>query len=112
MRRHARVHTRNTEAQAEEESEEEELAKPMFRPVFVPKYEVLSFVLLPFSWCIPRRGRVTVQELEKEAEDSEEALKAKELEAEERRQQSRAMVADSIRRELVERTFRFVHSIS
>ncbi|TFY54132.1 hypothetical protein EVG20_g9834, partial [Dentipellis fragilis] len=81
---------------AEEESEEEsseyetgseeEKPKLLFRPVFVPK-----------------RGRATVAEREALAEDTEEALKKKEAEAEERRKQSHDMVADSIRRELAEK---------
>ena len=49
-----------------------------------------------------RRARVTVSEKEAIALDSEEAIKKKELEAEERRKQSHDMVADSIRRELAE----------
>ncbi|KAA1468417.1 hypothetical protein DENSPDRAFT_863571 [Dentipellis sp. KUC8613] len=80
------------EEESEEESSEyetdseEEKPKLQFRPVFVPK-----------------RGRVTVAEREAMAEDTEEALKKKEAEAEERRKQSHDMVADSIRRELAEK---------
>ncbi|KAI0271608.1 splicing factor, Prp19-binding domain-containing protein [Gloeopeniophorella convolvens] len=72
---------------SEEESEsEEEKPKLQFRPVFVPK-----------------RSRVTVAEKDALAEDSEEALKRKELEAEERKKQSHDLVAESIRRELLEK---------
>ncbi|OCB86434.1 hypothetical protein A7U60_g6555 [Sanghuangporus baumii] len=81
-------------AEAEEESseyessseEEEEPPKPMFRPVFIPK-----------------RGRVTVLEKEKEVEDSEEALERRRLQEEERKKQSHDLVAESIRRELAEK---------
>jgi microfibrillar-associated protein 1 len=38
------------------------------------------------------------------SQDTEEAIKKKELEAEERRQQSHNMVADTIKRELLEST--------
>ncbi|KAI5120237.1 hypothetical protein M0805_000051 [Coniferiporia weirii] len=68
------------------ESEEEEPPQAMFRPVFVPK-----------------RGRVTVQERDKELQDTEEALEKKKLEEEERRKQSHDMIAESIRRELAEK---------
>lgn len=74
-----------TDGSSEQESEEE-TPKVQFRPVFVPK-----------------RARVTVSEKEAIALDSEEAIKKKELEAEERRKQSHDMVADSIRRELAEK---------
>jgi len=57
----------------------------MFRPVFVPK-----------------RGRVTVAEREKDNPDSEEAQEKRRLEEEERKQQSHDMVAETIRRELAE----------
>ncbi|KAH9947396.1 splicing factor, Prp19-binding domain-containing protein [Amylocystis lapponica] len=81
-------------ADAEEESseyeseseEEEEKPKLQFRPVFVPK-----------------RGRVTVAEREAIAEDTEEALQKKAVEADERKKQSHDMVADSIRRELAQK---------
>ncbi len=49
-----------------------------------------------------RRARVTVLEQEKENLDSEEALKRKEQEAEERKKQSHDLVAESLRRELAE----------
>ncbi|KAI0685260.1 splicing factor, Prp19-binding domain-containing protein [Cytidiella melzeri] len=74
-----------SEESSEEESEEEP-PKPQFRPVFVPK-----------------RGRVTVAEEAALAQDTEEAAKRKEAEAEERRKQSHNMVAESIRRELAEK---------
>jgi len=45
---------------------------------------------------------VTVAERESIAQDTEEALRKKELEAEERRKQSHDLVAESIRRELAE----------
>ena len=49
-----------------------------------------------------RRVRVTILEREAIAQDTEEALKKKELEAEERRRQSHDLVAESIKRELAE----------
>jgi hypothetical protein len=45
---------------------------------------------------------VTIVEKESMAQDSTEALRKKELEAEERRKQSHDLVADSIKRELAE----------
>lgn len=45
---------------------------------------------------------MTVAERESIAQDTEEALRKKELEAEERRKQSHDLVAESIRRELAE----------
>ncbi|KAJ7239034.1 splicing factor, Prp19-binding domain-containing protein [Mycena haematopus] len=76
-------------AESDESSEyesdsEEEKPKVQFRPVFVPK-----------------RARVTVAE--REAEDSEDAQRRREAEAEERRKQSHDLVAESIRRELAEK---------
>ncbi|KIY45295.1 hypothetical protein FISHEDRAFT_49658 [Fistulina hepatica ATCC 64428] len=71
---------------SESESSEEEQPKVHFRPVFVPK-----------------RGRVTIAEKEALSQDSEEAIKKREREAEERRQQSHSLVADSIKRELAEK---------
>ncbi|KAK7688298.1 hypothetical protein QCA50_008669 [Cerrena zonata] len=73
------------ETDSEEESEEEP-PKPQFRPVFVPK-----------------RARVTVAEKDALAQDTEDALKKKEEEAEQRRKESHNMVAESIRRELLEK---------
>ncbi|KAF5361722.1 hypothetical protein D9758_007387 [Tetrapyrgos nigripes] len=70
----------------ESESEEEEKPKLQFRPVFVPK-----------------RNRATVAERDQLAQDTEEALKKKEQELEERRKQSHDLVAESIRRELLEK---------
>ncbi len=52
-----------------------------------------------------RRGRATIAEKEAIAQDTEEAQKRKELEAEERRKQSHDLVAESIKRELAESTF-------
>ena len=52
----------------------------------------------------PRRARVTIAEKEAIAQDTEDALKRKEAEAEERRKQSHNMVAESIKRELAEST--------
>jgi len=49
-----------------------------------------------------RRNRVTVAERDQMALDTEEALKKKEQELEERRKQSHDLVAESIRRELLE----------
>ncbi|KAF8641066.1 hypothetical protein AX17_000710 [Amanita inopinata Kibby_2008] len=75
------------EETSEYESEsEEEKPKLQFRPVFIPK-----------------RARMTMAEKEAMAQDSEDALKRKELEAEERRKQSHDMVAESIKRELAEK---------
>lgn len=45
---------------------------------------------------------MTIAEKERIAQDTEEALRKKELEAEERRKQSHDLVAESIRRELAE----------
>ncbi|KAI0935475.1 hypothetical protein AcV5_003892 [Taiwanofungus camphoratus] len=74
----------SSEYETESESEDEQ-PNVQFRPVFVPK-----------------RARATVAEKEAMAEDTEEALRKKELEAEERKKQSHDMVAESIRRELAE----------
>jgi hypothetical protein len=52
-----------------------------------------------------RRARVTISEREALAEDSAEALRKKELEAEQRRKQSHDLVAESIKRELAESTY-------
>lgn len=49
-----------------------------------------------------RRARVTIAKKEALSQDTEEAIKRKELEAEERRKQSHDLVAESIRRELAE----------
>jgi len=49
-----------------------------------------------------RRSRVTVAEKQTLAEDSEEAIRRKEIEVEERKKQSHDLVAESIRRELLE----------
>ncbi|KAI0808173.1 splicing factor, Prp19-binding domain-containing protein [Fomes fomentarius] len=73
-------------SEEESESEEEEKPKLQFRPVFVPK-----------------RARATVAEKEAITQDSEEALKRKEQEMEERKKASHDMVAESIRRELLEK---------
>jgi cell division protein FtsB len=48
---------------------------------------------------------VTIAEKEAAAQDTEEAAKRKEAEAEERKQQSHEMVAESIRRELLESVY-------
>ncbi|KAF5392566.1 hypothetical protein D9757_002115 [Collybiopsis confluens] len=80
-------HEESGEDSSEYESgSEEEKPRLQFRPVFVSK-----------------RNRETVSERDKIAQDSEEALKRKELEQEERRKQSHDMVAESIRRELAEK---------
>ncbi|KAI1787817.1 splicing factor, Prp19-binding domain-containing protein [Ganoderma leucocontextum] len=70
----------------EESSSEEEEPRLQFRPVFVPK-----------------RSRATVAEREVLAQDSEEAQKRKEAELEERKKASHDLVAESIRRELLEK---------
>ncbi|KAF9778125.1 microfibrillar-associated protein MFAP1, Zn finger, CCHC type protein [Thelephora terrestris] len=76
------------ESSEEESSEEEEEEKPklLFRPKFVPQ-----------------RARATIAERDAMAQDTEEAIRRKEEEAEERRQQSHNMVADTIKRELLEK---------
>ncbi|KAJ8520646.1 hypothetical protein ONZ45_g2592 [Pleurotus djamor] len=76
------------ESSEEEESssEEEEQPKVQFRPVFVPK-----------------RNRGTIAERDALLNDTEEALKKKEQEVEERKKQSHDLVAESIRRELAEK---------
>lgn len=53
-----------------------------------------------------RRNRVTISEKESLAQETEEALKKKELEAEERRKQSHDLVAESIKRELAASEYR------
>lgn len=68
----------------------------------MPKYVHVAVVLHPCLTIIDRRGRGTISEKEQLAQDTEEALKRKELEAEERKKQSHDMVAESIRRELLE----------
>ncbi|TFK76670.1 hypothetical protein BDN72DRAFT_753735, partial [Pluteus cervinus] len=74
------------EQEEETSSEDDEPPKPQFRPVFVPK-----------------RARATIAERELLAEDTEEAIKRKEEELEERRKQSHDLVAESIKRELAEK---------
>ncbi|KAL0950478.1 hypothetical protein HGRIS_007290 [Hohenbuehelia grisea] len=75
------------EESSEYESEsDEEPSKPQFRPVFVPK-----------------RARATITARDALLEDTEEAIKRKELEAEERKKQSHDLVAESIKRELAEK---------
>ena len=49
-----------------------------------------------------RRSRVTVAEKQGLAEDSEEAVRKKQADAEQRRKESHDLVAESIRRELLE----------
>ena len=51
---------------------------------------------------LSRRARVTITERDAMSQDTEEAIKKKEQEAEERRQQSHNLVADTIKRELLE----------
>ncbi|KAH9060797.1 splicing factor, Prp19-binding domain-containing protein [Lactarius vividus] len=65
---------------------EEEKPRVQFRPVFVPK-----------------RGRVTVAEKQSLAEDAEEAIRRKQAEVEQRKKESHDLVAESIRRELLEK---------
>lgn len=65
---------------------EEEKPKLQFRPVFIPK-----------------RSRATVAEKQGLAEDSEEAIRKKQAEAEQRKKESHDLVAESIRRELLEK---------
>lgn len=55
-----------------------------------------------------RRARETISEKETIAQDSEESLKRKEQEAEERRKQSHNMVAESIKRELAESEYNYL----
>ncbi|KAF8167858.1 splicing factor, Prp19-binding domain-containing protein [Crassisporium funariophilum] len=82
-----RIGRQELEESSEYESDsEEEEPQAEFRPVFVPK-----------------RSRTTIAEKERIAQDTEEALRKKELEAEERRKQSHDLVGESIRRELAEK---------
>ncbi|RXW18448.1 hypothetical protein EST38_g7417 [Candolleomyces aberdarensis] len=74
------------EESSEEGESEEEKPKLQFRPVFVPK-----------------RARATIAEREQLVEDSEETIKRREQEAEERKKQSHDLVAESIKRELAEK---------
>lgn len=69
-----------------ESDSEDEKPKLQLRPVFIPK-----------------RNRVTIAEKDALAADSEEVLRKKELELEERKKQSHDLVAESIRRELAEK---------
>jgi hypothetical protein len=55
-----------------------------------------------------RRSRVTILEKEALDQDTEEALKKKEMEADARRKQSHDLVAESIKRELAESTSHFI----
>jgi hypothetical protein len=64
----------------------------------------------PISSCC-RRGRVTILEKDAMAQNTEEALKRRELEADERRKQSHNLVAESIRRELAESRSHAVRTI-
>ena len=93
---------------SEDESESEEEEKVELRPVFVPKYvpyaKLITFAYnVSYEYC--RRARVTIEERDALAQDTEEALKKKEQQAEERRQESHNLVAQTIRRELAESTF-------
>ncbi|PVG04772.1 hypothetical protein CPB86DRAFT_778063 [Serendipita vermifera] len=75
------------EESSEEESEsEEEPPKPQLRPVFVSKH-----------------ARETIKERDEMAFDSEEAIKKREAAAEERKQQSRSMVGETIKKGLAEK---------
>ncbi|KAG1757988.1 splicing factor, Prp19-binding domain-containing protein [Suillus lakei] len=74
------------EDESESSESEEEPSKPLFRPVFVPK-----------------RGRETIVERDAIALEAEEVEKRKQETAEERRKQSHDLVAESIRRELLEK---------
>ena len=58
--------------------------------------------LCPIKVHFYRRSRVTVAEKQALAEDTEEATRRKEIETEERKKQSHNLVAESIRRELLE----------
>lgn len=57
-----------------------------------------------------RRARVTIAEKEAIAQDTEEAIKKREAEAEERRKQSHDLVAESIKRELAESKHSFLYT--
>lgn len=74
------------EDESESSGSEEEASKPLFRPVFVPK-----------------RGRETIAERDAIALEAEEVEKRKQETAEERKKQSHDLVAESIRRELLEK---------
>lgn len=54
--------------------------------------------------CTDRRARVTVQEREAESQNTEDAQTKREAEAEKRKKESHDLVAESIKRELVEST--------
>ena len=49
-----------------------------------------------------RRGRVTIQEIEAEAQNTPEAIAKREAEAAQRKKDSHDLVAESIKRELAE----------
>ncbi|KAG1828632.1 splicing factor, Prp19-binding domain-containing protein [Suillus variegatus] len=74
------------EDESESSESEEEASKPLYRPVFIPK-----------------RSRETIAERDAIALEVEEAEKRKEEIAEERKKQSHDLVAESIRRELLEK---------
>ncbi|KAK0456909.1 splicing factor, Prp19-binding domain-containing protein [Armillaria borealis] len=86
---HATLYFESEEEESDEETKpdsEDEKPKLQLRPVFIPK-----------------RNRVTIAEKDALAADSEEVLRKKELELEERKRQSHDLVAESIRRELAEK---------
>ncbi|KAG2049847.1 hypothetical protein BDR06DRAFT_960951 [Suillus hirtellus] len=74
------------EDESESSESEEEASKPLYRPVFIPK-----------------RSRETIAERDAITLEVEEAEKRKEEIAEERKKQSHDLVAESIRRELLEK---------
>ena len=94
------------EFQSSEDESDDEEEKIEFRPVFVPKYVPYAKLMSFASYEDYRRSRVTVEERVSLAQDSEEALKKREQQVEERRRESHNLVAQTIRRELAESKFR------
>lgn len=93
------------EFQSSEDESDDEEEKIEFRPVFVPKYVPYAKLMSFASYEDYRRSRVTVEERVSLAQDSEEALKKREQQVEERRRESHNLVAQTIRRELAESKF-------
>lgn len=71
------------------------------RNLFLSK-SYLTTITNNFYEFVYRRGRATIEERDALAQDSEIALKKKELEAEDRKKQSHDLVAENIKRELAE----------
>lgn len=86
---------------AQKRSQRKSLPSPNFGQCLFPSksdnYRVCSF-----TYRHVRRARETIKKMEEESEFSEEAIKRRELEAEERKKASHDLVAESIKRELAE----------